>query len=131
LVTWFGKTFIMDDYKAWFTVQCWGCNKIETRGYHNQEEADYQTNLLKLQGWRRRVFGGNINASPWFCGEDCATNSYNAKQAEEWWRQKEFEEYCNRRIIHPRYYGLLGITAFAIILMLAAFLSECVHAGTQ
>lgn len=79
---------------AYFTIQCWGCNKCITRPYTNHEDLEKQTELLKVAGWRRREFGPN--ASPWFCSEDCAYNSYNAKRAEEWWAQKEFHEYCQK-----------------------------------
>lgn len=116
---------------AKFSVQCWGCNQSVEMPYSSVEDMQNKLDVLKAQGWRRRTFGNNINASPWFCCEDCATNSYNAKQAEEWWAQKEFEEYCNRQLIHPRYYGLLGIAAFAAILVVAALLQECINAGAQ
>lgn len=114
---------------ATFTIQCWGCNKSVSRPYDSFEDEQQKIQELKNQGWQRRTFGNNINASPWFCSEDCAHNSYNAKQAEQWWADQEFVAYCNDKAIHPRYYGLLGIAAFAGILVAAAFLQECINAG--
>jgi hypothetical protein len=67
-------------------LQCWGCNRAATLESCNQEDYDAQLKNLVRQGWRRRIFG--TNASPWFCSEDCACNSYNAKRAEEWWSHK-------------------------------------------
>jgi len=75
---------------AHFWVQCWGCNKSVCRPYDDPADVDLQLLDLMKQGWRRREFGPH--ASPWFCGEACATRSYNAKQAEEWWARKQTPE---------------------------------------
>jgi hypothetical protein len=111
---------------AWFTLQCWGCNKAVTRPYSDHDDVQHKIELLKLGGWRRREFGPN--ASPWFCSEDCAINSYNAKQAEEWWAKHNWEEYCRNAIIPPALWAPL---AFAGILILVALLGVWCNAGTQ
>lgn len=111
---------------AYFTIQCWGCNKAVTRPYSGHDDIQHKVEMLKVAGWRRREFGPN--ASPWFCSEDCATNSYNAKQAEEWWAQKEFKEYCQKAAIPPIFWGPL---LFATVLIAAALLGECFNAGIQ
>lgn len=77
---------------AWFMMQCWGCNKCETHPYTDHEDAQRTTEECKKRGWRRRTFGNCEAASPWFCSEDCAYNSYNAKRAEEYWANKKFQE---------------------------------------
>ena len=111
---------------AWFTIQCWGCNKAVTRPYSSHEDIQHKIELLKMGGWRRREFGPN--ASPWFCSEDCAMNSYNAKRAEEWWAKEKFHQEEENRIIPMRFWPIL---IFAGVLTAAAFLGECFHAGIQ
>ena len=113
---------------AWFTIQCWGCNKSEIRPYSDYEDSQEKIEELKAEGWRRRIFGGNPNASPWFCSEDCAMNSYNAKQCEEWWAKHQFEEEEANRIIPMRFWPIL---IFAGVLVFSAFLGECIRAGIQ
>lgn len=113
---------------AKFITQCWGCYQSVEMPYDSFEDMQNKTEVLKAQGWRRRTFGNNINASPWFCCEDCAMNSYNAKRAEEWWAQHEFEEYCKKAIIPPQLYPIM---IFAGILILGALLSVWCNAGTQ
>lgn len=109
-----------------FTVTCWGCNYSETHPYGGPGE-DYDSRIaeMKARGWQRREFGPG--ADPWFCSHNCAYQSYNAQQCEQWWADKEFQEYCNRKLIHPRYYGLLGIAAFAAILVLAALITPWIQ----
>src|SRR5512135_420330 len=81
--------------KSSFSIQCWGCNCSETHPWTGPgPEYDAIMEDMKSRGWQRREFGPN--AAPWFCGKDCAYNSYNAKRAEEWWAQKEFQEYCQK-----------------------------------
>lgn len=96
------------EYKAWFTIQCWGCGKCVTRGYHDHEESQAQTELLKKDGWMRRRFGPG--ADPWFCSEDCAFNSYNARTAWEWWGNHFINERRNRRL----FWAVLFVLPFAI-----------------
>lgn len=113
-----------------FTIQCWGCNCSETHPWSGPgSEHDAIIEDMKSRGWQRREFGPG--ADPWFCSHNCAYKSYNAQQAEQWWADKEFVEYCNKQLIHPRYYGLLSIAAFAGILIFAALLGDCLHAGIQ
>lgn len=79
------------------TVECWGCRKSETHPILHGEEYEALMEDMAARGWRRKAFWPvNWDKGPWFCSEDCATNSYNAKQAEEYWQQKEFEEYCKK-----------------------------------
>lgn len=104
---------------AWFTVQCWGCNKAVTRPYSGHDDAQHKIELLQMGGWRRREFGPN--ASPWFCSEDCAMNSYNAKQAEEWWAKHKFRQENDARIIPIQFWPIL---IFAGVLTLGALISS-------
>lgn len=113
---------------ATFWIKCWGCNKTVSSGeYDDSDQYELKLNQFKKEGWLRREFGPN--ASPWFCGEECAYHSMNAKTAEEWWskykQEKKYEEYCDNAIIHPRYYGILGILFVAIIMFLLATLGSC------
>jgi hypothetical protein len=85
------------EYKSFFTIQCWGCNKSVTRGYRDHEETIQQTELLKKEGWRRVLFGPG--ADPWFCSEDCAVNSYNACHAKEWWGNYFVNQRRNKRLL--------------------------------
>jgi|HubBroStandDraft_5_1064220.scaffolds.fasta_scaffold99183_2 hypothetical protein len=84
-------------YTAHFTISCWGCNKSVTRGYHDYEDSNYQTELLKKDGWRRHVFGPG--ADPWFCSEDCELHSRNAVYAKEWWGNHFVNERKNKRLL--------------------------------
>lgn len=111
---------------AHFILQCWGCNKAVSSPYSSFDDMQNRTEALKLDGWRRREFGPN--ASPWFCSDDCAANSYNSKRAEEWWDKHEWEEYCRNTPIPPMFWAPLG---FAGILILAALLGVWCNAGTQ
>lgn len=110
---------------AWFTIQCWGCNKAVSRPYSSYEDSQQKTEALKTEGWRRRTFGGNPNASPWFCSEDCAMNSYNAKQAEQWWADKEFQEYSQKSAHNA------GIALFVLMLAVIILFGVCSYAGVQ
>lgn len=106
----------MDDQKptAWFIMQCWGCNKMESHPYTDHEDMERTTKLCEQRGWRRRTFGNCAAASPWFCSEDCALHSYNAVRAEEWWANKEYQ----RQDAKFRF-GFLGV--FAGVIMLGMF----------
>ena len=116
------------------TVECWGCRKSETHPIVHGEEYEKQQQEMADRGWRRRAFGvSEWDKGPWFCSEDCAHHSYNARQAESYWKQqeelkaqKEFEKYCKDN--DTAEYGLLGIMAFAAILIGAAVFTECIHA---
>lgn len=113
--------------KSYFTVQCWGCKKSETHSPIVGPEADAAIADMEARGWRRRAFWPDSwDKGPWFCGEDCATNSYNAKQAEEYWRQKEFEEYCQKTKVPVFFWLAVGLVGF----MASSFLIErCFNAG--
>lgn len=84
------------------TVQCWGCRKSETHPIVHGEEFERQREEMESRGWRRRSFGPpSWDKGPWFCSHECATESYNAKQAEAYWeeedqkvRDEEFQKYC-------------------------------------
>ncbi len=101
------------------TVECWGCRKSETHPILHGEEYDKLMADMAARGWRRRAFWSpNWDKGPWFCSEDCAQNSHNAKAAQQYWEergQKEFEEYC-RKTSAKRAFLTLGI-------MIAAFIS--------
>jgi hypothetical protein len=112
-----------------FTVQCWGCYRSETHPYSGYEDSEAKIEEMKSRGWRRHKFGPG--ADPWFCCENCALNSYNSLQAKEWWDRKAYEEEQETAFIPDRMKGLLGIAAFAGILVLAALFSECIHATFQ
>jgi hypothetical protein len=107
------------------TVQCWGCNKSETHPIVHGDEYDKQMADLAARGWRRRAFWSpNWDKGPWFCSEDCAYNSYNAKRAEEYWEKKEFEKYCNEAVIPPYFWAPL---MFVGVLLAAMLLGDCLH----
>jgi len=81
---------------------------------------------METRGWRRRAFGPpSWDKGPWFCSYDCAHESYNAKMAEEYWQQKEFEKYCKSTVLPPILWGPL---LFAAILIATALLGDCIHA---
>ncbi len=119
------------------TVECWGCRKSETHPILHGEEYEALMTDMAARGWRRRAFWpANWDKGPWFCSEDCATNSYNAKQAEEWWakkeeeeRQKEFEKYCKEEA--DSWTPLFAILTFLTVMVLAVAIGDCVHARLQ
>ena len=84
------------------TVTCWGCRKSETHPMVHGEEFEKQRLDMEERGWFRRPFGpSSWDKGPWFCSQECGYESYNAKQAEEYWinkdeedRQREFQKYC-------------------------------------
>jgi hypothetical protein len=86
----------MKEPTAKFTVQCWGCDKSVTLPYESFEDHQHKIEVLKVQGWRRVLFGPG--AEPWFCSEDCALYSYNARKAKEWWGNHFVNQYRNRRL---------------------------------
>lgn len=101
------------------TVTCWGCRKSETHPLVHGEEFDKQRQDMEDRGWRRRAFGPpSWDKGPWFCSGECAHESYNAVQAEEYWknkdeedRQREFQKYCRETKV-PNYY----VIVYAILL---------------
>lgn len=101
-----------------FGVQCWGCGISETHPWNGPgEEHDAIVEDMKARGWMRRAFWpDNWDKGPWFCSENCAYDSYNAKQAEEYWAQKEFENYCQNTKV-PSFF-------WAVILFLAILFSS-------
>jgi hypothetical protein len=103
------------DYTAFFTLQCWGCGKCATRGYHDHKEMEAQTELLKKDGWTRYTFGPG--ASPWFCGKDCGLHSYNAVRAKEWWGNHFVNARRNKRLL------LAGLTALVVIIVVIEFMN--------
>lgn len=111
-----------------FTVQCWGCGYSETHPWNGPgKEYDASMEDLKARGWRRRAFWpDNWDKGPWFCSEDCAYNSYNAKRAEEYWNEKTFQEYCQKTAIP---FVFLGPLLFAVIAIATMALGDCLHAG--
>ena len=114
------------------TVQCWGCNKSETHPIVHGDEYDKQMADLAARGWRRRAFWSpNWDKGPWFCSEECATESHNAKQAQAYWEeqgQKEFEKYCRETKI-SRELWMFGF--FFFVLFSAFALGECICARLQ
>src|SRR5579863_3234581 len=111
-----------DKPTAWFMMQCWGCNKMEPHPYTDHEDMERTTKECESRGWRRRTFGNCPAASPWFCSEDCATNSYNAIRAEEWWAEKEWR----RKEPNVRLAMLLGFGAVVLgLLYCSLFLGWC------
>lgn len=68
-----------------FTIQCEGCRKTETHPWHGpgKEWLD-KIEEMKSRGWLKRSFG--------FCSDFCAYESFYAKEAQEYWDQKAFEE---------------------------------------
>lgn len=102
------------------TTTCWGCRKSETHPIVHGEEFKKQREEMASRGWRRRQFwpSPHWDKGPWFCSEDCATESYNAKQAEEYWakedqkrRDEEFQKYCQET---PLPYWVRNLTVFII-----------------
>ena len=108
-------------------VTCWGCRKSETHPILHGEEYEALMADMAARGWRRRAFWpANWDKGPWFCSEDCATNSYNAKEAEEYWRQKEFEEYCQKTEVPVFFWLAAGLLAF---MMSGLLIERCFNAG--
>lgn len=80
----------MSQVTSTFYMMCWGCNRTLPRPYFGEEDYARQIQELMTMGWQRRVFGPG--ADPWFCSDDCAHNSANAKRAEAWWANKKNKE---------------------------------------
>lgn len=76
----------MSEIKATMIVQCWGCGKSQNYPLDPYCIFDARIDqLISKEGWIRRKFGPN--ATPWFCGVQCAYHSQAALQCEEWWRK--------------------------------------------
>lgn len=114
------------------TVQCWGCHKSETHPIVHGKEYEKQMSDLAARGWRRKAFWSpNWDKGPWFCSDDCANNSFNARRAQKYWEehaQKEFEAYCKSKE-HNRM--LLKFGAIILGLFLAILTGEFIYAGLQ
>ncbi len=110
-----------------FTVRCWGCNCEEKHPWNGPgPEHDAMVEELKAKGWtRRKFYESTWDDGPWFCSDDCAHNSYNAVQAEQYWRDEEFKEYCQQAKI-PFYMWLPLLLAG--LLAFGTMLGECLHA---
>lgn len=113
-----------------FTVRCWGCDNSETHSWNGPgPEHDTMVEEMKSRGWMRRsIYKSDWDQGPWFCSDECAYYSYNAVQAEQYWRDEEFKEYCQQTKI-PLYMWLPLI--FAGLLAFGSILGECFHAGLQ
>lgn len=111
---------------ATFIIQCWGCSKLESRTYICYQDSDAQIEELKSQGWMRRAFWEpNWDKGPWFCSNDCAYNSFNAKRAEELQRQTEFEKVVKETPI-PKIVFIPIV--FAAVLVVVLFLRGVFYA---
>ncbi len=75
------------------SISCWGCYKSECHVCQNAEEHDQKIAEMESNGWRKRMFGPT--ASPWFCSEECATNSPNAIRAAKLWRTEWLSKVIN------------------------------------
>jgi hypothetical protein len=101
-------------------ITCWGCHKSETHPMLHGDEEKKQRQEWASRGWRRKAFWPSDHPTigwdkgPWFCSEDCANNSYNARQAEEEWRQKEFEDYCRNTNVPVFFWLALGLAFYLI-----------------
>jgi hypothetical protein len=95
---------------------------------HGAEEKA-QKEEWASRGWRRKAFWApSWDKGPWFCSEECATNSHNAKQAQAYWEaegQKEFETYC-KCAAHGR--GVRLFTTLVFALFATVLLGECIYA---
>jgi hypothetical protein len=99
------------------TITCWGCHKSETHPMLHGEEGEKQMEELADRGWMRRSFGpSSWDKGPWFCSQECAHESYNAKQAEAYWenkdeedRQREFARYCRETQLPKIYFAIFGV----------------------
>lgn len=113
-----------------FTVRCWGCDNSETHSWNGPgPEHDAMVEEMKSRGWMRKaLYKSDWDQGPWFCSDECAYYSYNAVQAEQYWRDEEFKEYCQQTKI-PFYMWLPLI--FAGLLAFGSILGECFHAGLQ
>lgn len=75
------------------TYTCWGCNRAETVPSLRGDEHEIQQAEMAVRGWQRRAFWpNNWDKGPWFCSSECAHESFNAKQVEEWWANKAERE---------------------------------------
>ena len=111
-----------------FWLKCAGCRKTVCSGdYDDPDQYEVKIEQFKRGGWFRREFGPN--ASPWFCSQECGYHSLAAKKAEEWWnkynQEKEYEEYCEKTLIHPRYYGILGFLLVVAFFFIIAMSGSC------
>lgn len=107
-----------------FTIRCWGCNHEETHPWNGPGlEHDALMQELKWYGWIRRPFyKSDWDQGPWFCSEDCAYHSYNAIQAEQYWRDVEFQAYCRKtRVPIYMWIPIILATVFACGIMLGEF----------
>lgn len=107
-----------------FTIQCWGCNYSETYRWNGPgPEHDAIIDEMKSRGWQRREFGPG--ADPWFCSHNCAYKSHNARQAEQWWADKEFQEYSQKSAHNA------GIALFVMMLAAITLFGVCSYVGVQ
>lgn len=115
------------------TVQCWGCRKSETHPIVHGEEFEKQREDMAFRGWRRRQFWPepHWDKGPWFCSKECATDSYNAKQAEEYWaeedqkkRDEEFRQYC-KTTTFP--FWMRNLMIFTVCFLLSFSLTRCMQ----
>jgi len=118
---------------ATFTIECWGCRRSVSRPYTDYDDSQQKLEELKAEGWCRRAFGPkgapqNWDEGPWFCSKECAYSSYNAVQAEEYWRDEDFKDYCQEANIPPALWGALF---FIGLIMFCTMLGDCFHAGIQ
>jgi len=99
------------------TVTCWGCNASETHPMRSRLEYFAEVEDLFSRGWMRRAFTqSSWDRGPWFCSEECAYESFNAKRAEEYEKNKEldrerreFEKYCRDTAIPRTYFAVFGL----------------------
>lgn len=110
-------------------LECWGCKKSEDHPMKRGAEHDAQLKEWASRGWRRKAFWSpNWDKGPWFCSEDCANNSHNAQQAQEYWEQhaqKEFEKYCKSTETNR---SILRFSVFIFTLFSICLLGECIYA---
>lgn len=106
---------------AYFTLTCWGCNKTESCEYTDWQDSLSKTHAMEGKGWRRRTFGPN--ADPWFCSRECAFDSYHAKTAEKWWKERIVKMNDKKNRIHIAIRGLEFFALFCLIAIIAVVYS--------
>lgn len=120
--------------KAFAITQCWCCQKMETHPILHGEEYVKQQEDMASRGWRRRSFGPpSWDKGPWFCSEECATESYNAKQAEDYFsegeeaqnkRDEEFHKYCRETKITPFMWIIIAMIVLTQLIFWTRYLNQ-------
>lgn len=117
---------------------CEGCHKSERHPMLHGEENQSQKEEWASRGWRRKAFWPSNHPTlgwdkgPWFCSDECATESISAKQAEAYWKNYNIENdlgqlhsCCSRPHIRP----LVYVPLLLAVLFIFCLIGDCIRAG--